>query len=69
MPKGWGYRIASLVLVALLGLTLASAFFGWGLPGTAATRAAREAIARRRGVRVGSSGGRYAGGGGPRFGK
>jgi hypothetical protein len=69
MPKGWGYRIASLLLLGVFGMTWASAYFGWGLATTAATRAAQEAITRRRSVRVGSYGGRYAGGGGPRFGK
>lgn len=69
MPTGWGYRIVSLLFLGIFGITWASAHFGWGLPTTAATKVAREEIASRRSVRVGSQGGRYAGGGGPRFGK
>jgi hypothetical protein len=69
MPRGLGYRIVSLLFLGMFGITWASSYFGWGLPTTAATKVAQEAIASRRSVRVGSYGGRYAGGGGPRFGK
>lgn len=70
MPKGWGYRIASLIVLGLFGMTWAACVFGWGLSSTAATQAQEEAIARTRSARVGSVfyGGRYYGSG-PRFGK
>jgi hypothetical protein len=68
--RTWGYRIATGALLALFGWTWYAATVGLGLPSTAAARAERDAIARRGGyVRTGSYGGRYYGGGGPRFGK
>ncbi len=61
-----GYRIAALVVLALLGLTWFASLHGWGLRSTADARALRP----RRDVRAGS-GGAYRGyyGGGPRYGK
>lgn len=67
---GWGYRIAALAMLALLGATWFASVYGWGLKDTA--RAQAEAIRRRTsgggGIRsVGSRRGYY--GGGYRFGK
>ncbi|MFN3650476.1 MAG: hypothetical protein ACK47B_12935 [Armatimonadota bacterium] len=56
-----GYRIASVVVLALLGVTLAASFFGWGLPSDASIRA--------RSARQGGVGGRVFVGGGPGSGK
>jgi hypothetical protein len=56
-----GYRIASGVVLLLLLLAWAGAYYGWGLPDDAALRA--------RNVRQGSVHGRRFSGGGPGFGK
>jgi hypothetical protein len=69
MIRSPGYWIASLLVLGLFGWTWYASYTGAGLPTTAAAKAQRDAIAHRRGVRVGSYGGRYYGGGGPRFGK
>jgi hypothetical protein len=63
---GVGYRIATLAVLALLGLTWFASVYGWGLRSAADAQALR----RRRDVRAGS-GGVYRGyyGGGPRYGK
>ena len=56
-----GYRVASVLMVVLLGTTLAASYYGWGLPS--------DASARARNVRQGSAGGRRFLGGGPGYGK
>jgi hypothetical protein len=56
-----GYRIASGMMVGLLGLSLAASYFGWGL--------SSDASARARSVREGSIHGRHYRGGGPGWGK
>ncbi len=56
-----GYRIASIVMVLLAGLTYAAAYYGWGLDDDASVRA--------NSVRQGSLRGRSHYGGGPGFGK
>ena len=63
---GIGYRLAAVVLIALLGMTWWASTTGWGLRSTAQAQA--EALRRRRSVRPGGYGSRYYGGG-PRFGK
>ena len=55
------YRIASALVVVLLGISLAASYYGWGLPSDASVRA--------RNVRQGSVHGRTFVGGGPGFGK
>ena len=67
---GWGYRIAAIMILALLGVTWLASVYGWGLRDTA--RAQAEAIRRQR---SGGGGIRSAGirrgsyGGGHRYGK
>lgn len=67
---GWGYRIASIIILALLGVIWFASVYGWGLKDTA--RAQAEAIRRQR---TGSGGIRSSGvrrgyyGGGYRYGK
>lgn len=62
---GVGYRIATILLAVLLGVTWFASVYGWGLRSTADARALRE----RRSVRRGSTGYRSYYGGGPRYGK
>jgi|GEM_PF-2115525 hypothetical protein len=71
LPRTWGYRIAALLFLMGFGWVWWASFVGLGLASTAAATAQRESIRSRRSARVGSVyyGGRYVGGGGPRFGK
>ena len=55
------YRIATVFVLALLGLSLAGSYWGWGLPDDASIRA--------QSVRQGSLHGRRYLGGGPGMGK
>lgn len=59
MPNG--YRIASVLVLVLAGVTYAASTLGWGLSDDASVRA--------RSVRQGSLRGRHYLGGGPGFGK
>jgi hypothetical protein len=65
---GIGYRIAALVVVALMGLTFFAAFRGWGLRSTTDAEAMRR---REHSVRTGSRSyiRRSHYGGGHRYGK
>ncbi|HVK05269.1 MAG TPA: hypothetical protein VM490_17455 [Armatimonadaceae bacterium] len=71
MLRTWGYRIAALLFLGLFGWVWWASYVGYGLASTAAVAAQRQSIQSRRSARVGSVyyGGRYVGGGGPRFGK
>jgi hypothetical protein len=55
------YKIASLLVLVILGATWMASYYGWGVPS--------EAAARARSVRQGSIHGRTFVGGGPGFGK
>ena len=56
-----GYRIASAIIMVLLGLAWMAGYYGWGLDS--------DATARARNLRQGSIHGRRMMGGGPGFGK
>jgi len=55
------YRLATVLVLALLGTSYAASYYGWGLPD--------DAVLRARSVREGSVRGRHFYGGGPGFGK
>ena len=57
-----GYKIATVLVLALFGVVLAASYLGWGVASDASLRA-------KRGVRQGSLHGRRYMGGGPGFGK
>ncbi|MBB6052688.1 hypothetical protein [Armatimonas rosea] len=63
--RTWGYRLATLVLLAAFAFTCALAYFGWLLPGSATTTAQRNAVHSRASARVGT----HITGGGSHFGK
>jgi hypothetical protein len=56
-----GYRVMSVMVLLVLGVTLVAAYYGWGLPSSATLKA--------QSVRQGSIHGRRVMGGGPGFGK
>jgi hypothetical protein len=64
MIKTWGYRILTLVVFGLFGLTWLAAINGWGLKPTATTAADRQAV-RSHSARIGAT---YFGSG-PHYGK
>jgi hypothetical protein len=57
----FGYKIATMVMLALATLTFAASWYGWGLDDDGAVKA--------KSVRQGSLRGRHYFGGGPGFGK
>ena len=63
--KTWGFRIATVLLLAAFAYTCAAAYFGWLLTGSATTTAQRNTIHSRASARVGT----HITGGGGHFGK
>lgn len=63
--KTWGFRLATVLLLATFGYTCGAAYFGWLLPSSATTTAQRETVHHRASARVGT----HITGGGGHFGK